>query len=56
VNLARAIELSLLEAGLEPGRIRMAAQCTFELGDRYWSYRRDGGICGRQFAWISRSA
>jgi hypothetical protein len=23
--------------------------------DRYWSYRRDGGICGRQFAWISRA-
>lgn len=56
VDLARAIELSLLEAGLQPGRIRVARQCTVALEDRYWSYRRDGGICGRQFAWISRSA
>ena len=55
VDLARAIEVSLLDAGLRPDRIRLARQCTFQLGDRYWSYRRDGGICGRQFAWIVRS-
>ena len=54
VDLARAIVSSLLEAGLDERRIRMADQCTFELEDRYWSYRRDGGICGRQFAWIVR--
>jgi YfiH family protein len=54
VDLARAIGNFLLEAGLDEGRIRFASQCTFELEDRYWSYRRDGGICGRQFAWIVR--
>ena len=56
VDLARAIGLSLLEAGLPGTRIQFARQCTVQLADRYWSYRRDGGICGRQFAWIVRSA
>lgn len=54
VDLARAIGMSLLETGIEERRIRFADQCTFEREDRYWSYRRDGGICGRQFAWIVR--
>jgi YfiH family protein len=54
VDLAGAIRLSLLDAGLAPRSITLAHQCTFELDERYWSYRRDGGICGRQFAWIVR--
>lgn len=54
VDLPAAIALRLRSAGVEPERIRSAGQCTFELADRYWSYRRDGGICGRQFAWILR--
>ena len=55
VDLSLAIRGRLLEAGLGGDRIRTAAQCTFGMADRYWSYRRDGGICGRQFAWIVRS-
>lgn len=56
VDLARAIELSLLDSGVDRSRIVQAGQCTFTMEDRYWSYRRDGGICGRQFAWIVRPA
>jgi len=55
VDLPAAIAARLLEAGLNKKKIRNAGQCTVELEDRYWSYRRDGGICGRQFAWIVRS-
>jgi YfiH family protein len=56
VDLSLAIRERLLAAGVGADRIRTAGQCTFEIADRYWSYRRDGGICGRQFAWIVRSA
>jgi YfiH family protein len=54
VDLAGVIADALAGAGLEPDRIRRSGQCTFALPERYWSYRRDGGICGRQFAWIVR--
>ena len=55
VDLAAAIHQRLRDAGVADTRIRHADQCTFEMEDRYWSYRRDGGICGRQFAWIARA-
>jgi YfiH family protein len=55
VDLPGAIRHRLREAGISDANIRQAGQCTFELDDRYWSYRRDGGICGRQFAWIVRA-
>lgn len=54
VDLPGAIRARLLDAGLGEGHIEVAHQCTVDLADRYWSYRRDGGICGRQLAWIVR--
>ena len=56
IDLAAAIHQRLRDAGVADTRIRGAKQCTFEMEDRYWSYRRDRGICGRQLAWIMRSA
>lgn len=56
VDLPGAIGQSLRNAGIVDARIRQAGQCTYKQDDRYWSYRRDGGICGRQFAWIMRKA
>ena len=56
VDLSGAIRENLRNSGIDDARIRESGQCTWELEDRYWSYRRDGGICGRQFAWIVRSA
>lgn len=56
VDLPAAITARLVDAGLDQDRIQRANQCTFTLAERYWSYRRDGGICGRQFAWIRRAA
>lgn len=54
VDLPAAIGDRLRDCGLQEAHIRIAGQCTMALEDRYWSYRRDGGICGRQIAWILR--
>jgi YfiH family protein len=56
VDLPAAIVHRLEAGGLATERIAIAGQCTVRLSDRYWSYRRDGGICGRQLAWIVRGA
>jgi YfiH family protein len=54
VDLPRAIASRLEAGGVPASGIRISGQCTYALKERYWSYRRDGGICGRQWAWITR--
>jgi len=54
VDLGTAIARRLVRCGLDTGRVRLSDDCTFERDDLYWSYRRDGGLCGRQLAWIGR--
>lgn len=50
VDLGAAIARRLRAVGL--ASIRSSDDCTFARSDLYWSYRRDGGLCGRQIAWI----
>ena len=54
VDLGGAIERRLARCGIAPDRVRRSADCTYDRDDLYWSYRRDGGLCGRQLAWIGR--
>lgn len=54
VDLAAAIALRLADAGLAPDAVRICGDCTYEREDLYWSYRRDGGICGRQLGFLTR--
>jgi purine-nucleoside/S-methyl-5'-thioadenosine phosphorylase / adenosine deaminase len=52
VDLAAAIESQLCAGGLDPARIARSPYCTFTDADLFWSYRRDGGICGRHVAYL----
>jgi YfiH family protein len=42
----------LVAAGLDPGSIHLAYECTASALDRYYSFRREGGRAGRLFAAI----
>jgi YfiH family protein len=55
VDLRLACRSGLESAGLSPERVGTAADCTSCRDDLYWSYRRDGGICGRQLGFIHRT-
>lgn len=50
VDLTRAVSLDLQQAGLQKSRIVDAGACTACHPDRYFSYRRAGGACGRHGA------
>ena len=54
VDLPGAIRRRLLDSGLAPQFVRMCGDCTYARADLYWSYRRDGGICGRQLGYLAR--
>ena len=54
VDLPAAITARLRARGLSDDAVRASGDCTYELEDRYWSYRRDGGICGRQLGYLTR--
>ncbi len=51
VDLKLAARSRLADTGLDPARIAASDHCTFEHHGLYWSYRRDGGICGRHIAY-----
>jgi len=51
VDLTAALFRRLRAAGIES--LRASEDCTFDRRRLYWSYRRDGGLCGRQVAWIA---
>jgi polyphenol oxidase len=55
VDLPGAIRRRLVAAGLDERAVRTSGDCTFERADLYWSYRRDGGICGRQLGFLTRT-
>lgn len=50
VDLDRALAASLAEAGVVPNRIANARVCTVCRSDEYFSYRAEGGVCGRHGA------
>ena len=51
VDLGAAIARRLARRGV--AHVLRSADCTYAREDLYWSYRRDGGLCGRQIAWIA---
>ena len=50
VDLGWAMRESLLEAGVDPLRIADADACTVCNNERFFSYRAEGGVCGRHGA------
>ena len=50
VNLAHAVSIDLVCAGIEPERIADARICTKCNSERYFSYRASQGVCGRHGA------
>ena len=50
VDLAAAVAADAQRAGLDPQRVAYADECTVCNGDRLFSYRASGGVCGRQGA------
>jgi hypothetical protein len=52
LDLRQSCLRQLQEAGLEPGRIEAAQECTCCHKELFFSYRRDGGKTGRQLGFI----
>lgn len=50
LDLAKAIEISLLDVGVKTGNIKTARVCTSCRRDLFFSYRGEGGLCGRMGA------
>src|SRR5205823_729655 len=50
LDLPRAIALSLIEAGIPPSSIHVAAECTSCEAESFFSHRRDRGVTGRHWA------
>jgi len=51
VDLAKALEQDMLEAGVLPEKLQKAQVCTFCDG-RFYSHRRTQGGAGRQISWV----
>lgn len=54
VDLAAAQRESLCRAGVDPARIADVGACTVCSNDEYFSYRAQGGVCGRHGAFAYR--
>lgn len=52
LDLRRSCELQLRDAGIDPGRVEAAGECTCCHKELFFSYRRDGGRTGRQMGFI----
>lgn len=50
LDLGRAVVCALVEAGVDPGAISTAGVSTASATDRFFSYRAEGGRCGRHGA------
>ncbi len=50
IDLGAAIRIDLLAAGIDSGRIADVDACTVCENDRFFSYRAQGGVCGRHAA------
>ena len=56
VDMPAALRVQLLESGCAEERLCDANICTFCEPDRFFSYRRQAGICGRHGAFACRIA
>jgi YfiH family protein len=54
LDLGRAIEVSLIAAGISSDRIEVLGHCTFCEEERFFSHRRSPGGCGRNLGFIAR--
>ncbi|MBS7406898.1 MAG: polyphenol oxidase family protein, partial [Coriobacteriales bacterium] len=56
LDLAAAVQASLLQAGASPQRIVHAGRCTSCNNSAFFSYRADGGTTGRHgaFAYLTK--
>ncbi len=50
VDLAEALRIDLVRVGVDGSRIADAGACTMCHPDQYYSYRAEGGTCGRHGA------
>jgi YfiH family protein len=50
IDLGRALDIELVKAGVSPDRIADVGQCTVCENARWFSYRAQGGVCGRHAA------
>jgi YfiH family protein len=53
MDLANAVEVSLIVAGVRSDNIDKIEACTHCKEGELFSYRRSGGVCGRMFGFIS---
>lgn len=56
VELSRALEVQLTRAGVSDERIAKLGICTVCNNDEFFSYRGQGGVCGRHGAFACRKA
>lgn len=54
LNLKKANQLQLLEAGLDANHIECSDDCTVEEASRFYSYRREGKSTGRMLTFVAR--
>lgn len=54
LDLEAAVRASLSEAGVAAERVVSSGECTACCDDRYFSYRKSGGRCGRHGAFAGR--
>ncbi|MFA5184497.1 MAG: peptidoglycan editing factor PgeF [Patescibacteria group bacterium] len=52
IDLAGIVRQQLIEAGVRSEQIRSSDECTYELADKYFSYRRDGGELQTMIAYL----
>ena len=50
IDLGRALDISLVKAGVDPTRIADVDRCTVCDNAHWFSYRAQGGVCGRHAA------
>lgn len=56
VDLRRVQREQLLQVGIAPAQIAISPHCTYEQGERFYSYRRDGKTQVQLSGIVSRSA
>ena len=54
VDLKAAAAAELARVGIPTRAIQVCPDDTYARADLYWSYRRDGGICGRHLGYLAR--
>lgn len=54
IDMGRALDLALAAAGIDPKRIADVGSCTMCDNQNWFSYRAQGGVCGRHGAFAIR--